>query len=383
MAKICVVAPVHNNRDIRIYTKEILTFLNEGYEVVQISRSSEDCINDDLFFEKYTELVVPRYKNRMQRLLLTPWLVKESLKTKADIYHVHNPDTLLLGFILKVFRKKVIYDTHEDFSERILMREYLAKPLRKVLALIITKLEKNAGKYFDLCIVTQVQIQDRIKKSILIENPPKVSSDINDKAIKISKEISKDRNSFRLIYVGGISEGRGIKVIINSLVEVNKYFSCRLWLIGPFMEENLYSQISNLDGWKYIDYLGEMKQEDAFSYMIKSDVGIVTILDIGDHKYTSPNKLFEYQMFSLPFIASNFKTWKRRVEKNKSGIFVNPMYINELVEAIKYLEKNPIERKEMGNRGREYIQKYFNWEIEAEKLLIAYKKILNEKDSNN
>lgn len=372
MKKVCILAPVHPYDDVRVFQKEAKTLCENGYKVTLFARAEKDMIIDGIQIKK-----VPAYKKRLQRFLYHPILFLKALKTNSDVYHLHNPDTLLMGFLFKAIGKKVIYDTHEDFSKRILMREWIPMRLRKIVAIMVEYLEKKAAQYFDACIVTQPQLSDKMgPKTILIENAPVLDNSLTKRAYDLANNIKKEKNLIRLIYVGGISKYRGIKETILVLENVNKQIPCRLWLIGPCFEKGFLQELQKMDGWKYVDYLGQLPQDKAFAYMISSDIGIVTILDIGDHATTSPNKLHEYQRFGLPFIASNFKQWIKKVGKTQSGIFVNPSDIDEIGKCVINLARDEKLREIMGKNGQQYIFNEFNWNIESKKLIEVYNKLI-------
>lgn len=369
MKVVYIASPIHDYKDVRIFQKEAISLAENNYQVYLLAQSPQSLFYNGVQIEK-----APTYKNRVQRLLNQPVILFKMLKKKVDIYHIHNPDMLIIGFILKLIGKSVIYDTHEDFSKRILMREWIPLFARKKVASIVSGLEKLASNYFDATIVTQPQMIKRFgKKTYLIENAPLLQSEVITKAIEISNNKEKEEGEVRVIYVGGISSTRGLIETIKALHEVNKVFACRMWMIGPCYEKSLIKQLSELPGWEYVDYLGYLTQEEAFAYMIKSDIGMVTILDVGDHSTTSPNKLFEYQRFALPFISSNFPKWVEQVGYTESGMFVNPSNINEIIKGISILGLNPELRKEMGLRGRKFIYNEFNWEMESIKMLEIYK----------
>lgn len=371
--EICILAPVHPYNDVRVFQKEAKTLCENGYKVTLFARVDKDVTIDGIQIKK-----VPKYKRRFQRFLYQPILFLKALKTNSDVYHLHNPDTLLMGFLLKAIGKKVIYDTHEDFSKRILMREWIPLRLRKIVAIMVEYLEKKAAQYFDACIVTQPQLKDKMgPKTILIENAPVLENTLTKSAYDLANNIEKEKNLIRLIYVGGISKNRGIKETILVLENVNKQIPCRLWLIGPCFEEGFLQELQKMDGWKYVDYLGQLSQDRAFAYMISSDIGIVTILDVGDHATTSPNKLHEYQRFGLPFIASNFKQWIKKVGKTQSGVFVNPSDIDEISKCVINLAKDEKLRKFMKKNGQQYIFNEFNWNIESKKLIELYNKLIS------
>ena len=50
---------------------------------------------------------------------------------KADIYHIHDPELLLIALKLKKRNKKVIYDAHEDLPRQILTKHWIPKIIRK------------------------------------------------------------------------------------------------------------------------------------------------------------------------------------------------------------------------------------------------------------
>lgn len=368
MDKICIIAPVHPYNDVRVFQKEAKSLKKNAYVVQVISNIDSQKVVDGIQVIK-----APVFNNRIQRILLNPIILFQALKTKSDIYHLHNPDTLIIGFVLKAFGKKVIYDTHEDFSKRILMREWIPILLRKTVALVVKTMEKTASKYFDAVIVTQPQMLDKFGgKSHLIENAPILQNDLTDMAYKLSESISEDDKVVRLIYVGGISRLRGVLEIIKVLERLNETHSFRLWLIGPCSDNLFLEELKRMNGWKYVDYLGFLPQEEAFAHMIKSDIGLVTILDVGDHSTTSPNKLFEYQRFALPFVASNFPKWIQQVADTESGIFVDPLDIDKITQSLITLGVDPEVRMNMGRNGQLYIFNKFNWDIESEKLIDLY-----------
>lgn len=365
--RVCILAPVHRFDDIRVFQKEAITLSERGYEVILIARKE-----DDQEVRNIKVIGVPKYKNRLQRLIIQPWLLRQVLSSKARLIHLHNPDTLLIGFLLKLLGKTVIYDTHEDFSKRILIRKWIPKGLRQVLAYLVGSLERLAGYTLDATISTQEEVSKRIgRNSVVIENAPLVNSTLIQNAYRISKSIKKE-DVFRLVYVGGISKERGLLQVIEALETLNKKgLEVRLWLIGPKGNEDI-SEASQLSGWKYVDYLGYLPQDEAFAYMIQSNIGIVTILDVGDHRNTSPNKIYEYQRFGLPFIASSFEKWEKQLREINSGLFVDPQSVSEIVSAVEYLFNNKNVRISMGMRGQKFISETFNWEKESKKLIDMY-----------
>jgi len=110
--------------------------------------------------------------------------------------------------------------------------------------------------------------------------------------------------------------------------------------------------------------------------MIKADVGLVPYLNVGGHDKANPNKIFEYQRFGLPFVASDFELWKNHMDNSKTGLFVNPESSIEIAEATIFLLKNRAKASEMGELGKKQILHRYNWDIESKKLLDVYNSII-------
>jgi hypothetical protein len=156
--KVCIVAPVHIWDDVRVFHKQAITLRREGYQVVLVARSSEEHVVDGVLIKPATAIL----KGRIGRFLSLPFVFLQAISEAADIYHVHNPDTLPIGFALKLLKRKVVYDTHEDFTRRILMRDWIPKILRPMLANSVGFVEKLAGRFFDASFATQRVVVERL-----------------------------------------------------------------------------------------------------------------------------------------------------------------------------------------------------------------------------
>lgn len=375
MAKIFIVSPIHKWDDVRVFKKEAMTLSESGMEVTLYAKSPKDFVKDKIQIRSVSKERQPLFKRIKDQFKL----FKILKNGRPDVVHFHNPDTLPLAIISKyVFKYRVIYDTHEDFSKRILMREWIPKIFRYPIAKSIELLEIMACYLLDDVIVTQDNLKEKYKnKPKVILNAPVISEKDFEKSKIISEGLSIS-NKFKFVYIGGISKSRGIEEFLDAyLIFSEKYGieSSEFYLIGPIQVEYL-NYLKSQKKWELVKYLGELPQEEAFAYLIKSDVGICTILDVGDHKNTSANKLYEYQRYMKPFIATDFPKWKKELEHVGSGIFVNPQDKNELSNAMEFLYRNRDECEKMGGKGLEYIEQKFNWDIESKKLLDIYKELL-------
>ena len=369
--KICIVAPISTFDNIRVFHKEAKSLVKYGYSIVYFSRINKSQTVSNISVKK-----VPSFKIRYLSFVYLPILFFRLLTEEADVYQLHNPDTLLLGFGLKLLGKKVIYDTHENFKFRTLMRDWLPKWLRPLIAKIIFGLEKRAAHKFDGTIVTQEDMVEIFgEKAVFLPNAPIVKGEMVEQANLLSQKV-EICPCFRAIYIGGLSMDRGLFTMINAMGALSKHIKARLWLIGPEPKKKELLHIEQLPGWRYVDYLGCKSLTDTWAYLPKSDVGLAVLSDKGDYPFSSANKLYEYQAFALPFIASNFYKWRQQLEKENAGIFITPDSEEELVTALLKLASNKDLAIEMGQNGKNFVQTQFNWGIEEKKLISLYETIL-------
>jgi glycosyltransferase involved in cell wall biosynthesis len=279
---------------------------------------------------------------------------------------------------LKIFGKTVVYDTHEDFTKRIMIRNWVPFTIRKVVAYAVGISEKLLAKMLDASIATQIDVVSRLgEKAVLIGNVPRFNPELIKDVNALAHKIDDKFDGLRAIYIGGLSYSRGLLDMINAIEIANEIVPIRIWLIGAADQKDL-RDARNVDGWKYVDFYERMPQLEAFAYVSKSDVGLIVLRKIGGHECTDPNKIYEYMTFKVPFIASNFDSWFAKFKDIGAGCFVPPGDFEKLSQKLIELAKSPKKRAAMGERGYKYVEKY-NWNHEEIKLLNLYDSVVKNK----
>ncbi|MFD2189708.1 glycosyltransferase [Pistricoccus aurantiacus] len=369
---IIIIAPVHAWDDVRVFKKQAVSLAKSGFDVKLIARIEKKDFIDGV------EVIPPAgsSKNRFLRFLSIPLISFQALFLKGKVYHLHNPDTIPIAFFLRFFGNKIIYDTHEDFTQRILSRYWLPKILRGFIAWAVGKAEVLTARVAQASIATQQEVAERLgNKCLIIKNLPRVDDELIEQVSKLTNQINGKGCSLRVVYIGGVSPARGLYEMVDALPKVNEEINCRLWLIGRAQQEFLESA-SKRKGWDYVDYFSKMAQEKAFAYVKKSDIGLIYINDVGGHAMIDPNKIYEYMTFSRPFVASNFKKWREDFEGINAGVFIEPGSSDKLSESLLKLARlDKKELEKMGNNGKKFVDQN-NWEKEYQRLLKIYEGIL-------
>lgn len=360
--KICHMTSVHRPNDDRIVLKECVALLDIGYDVSIVFLGD---LNEVIDGRIHYVCAGDQYQSRKTRFLKGIWKVYGAAKKiNADLYHFHDPELIPVGVLFKLFGKKVIYDVHEDVPKQIMSKEWIKVYFRKPVALLMQFIEKIADIIFDGIIVVLPTIKNKFSKSHceVIYNYP-----LKDEMY--SNVIWSDR---KLVfgYAGGLSIIRGINEICSA---AKFYKDITIYIAGDFENNNIKSTILDC---KQILYKGYLTREEMKKFYSEIFCGLVLFHPEKNHIESQPVKMKEYMAAGIPFIASDFPEWKKFVDKYKCGICVNPLDINAIADAMKWMVEHPEEAEQMGNNGRKAVIDNFSWEHEKKKLVSFYKKIL-------
>lgn len=363
--KVCHFTSVHPVYDTRIFLKECSSLAMAGYETFLVATGCNGTVKNGVRIKGVPCLNGGRFK----RFISTAWRTYKLAKSiDADIYHFHDPELLPYGLLLKKHGKKVIYDVHEDVPEDILIKDWMPKLIRRLVAICFEVFENWASKRMNYVIAATPSIYDRflqIGSSVENINNYPIINELLLPRIENKKKIKA------VCYVGAIDERRGIV----EMVEAISRAKTSLMLAGEFSTISLREKVVKMSGWPRVKELGRLSRPEVAQLLSESAAGLVIFHPGPNYTNSQPNKMFEYMSAGLPIIVSNFSRWKEFVEKNKCGICVNPSDANEIANAIRWIINHPDEARIMGENGRKAVMEKYNWESESKKMLSIYHKL--------
>ncbi len=369
--RVCQITTVHIRKDGRIFHKECVSLAEQGYDVTLLVNDGQGDEHD----QGVRLLDIGGYRGRVKRIIgAQPKALLMALRQKADIYHFHDPELIGIGLLLRLFGKQVVYDVHEDLPNDILAKPWIPPLLRAKVAKISAFMERVAARRFAACVCTTPTIQGRFSVSggsdvVLLRNYPIArvgEAEPNDNCPDSAADI-------RLCYAGGISDARGLR----QMIELADATQTRLCLMGPIRGVAM-EVLEAMPGWQYVDYLGMLSKEEVErEYSRQPAIGLVILLPGYGYDEALPIKLFEYMLFGLPVICSNFPLWSSIVEENDCGISVNPEDVDQISGVILALKRDPERILDMGARGRKAVLEKYSWIAERTKLFELYDRLLS------
>ncbi|OYD17599.1 hypothetical protein CH333_00280 [candidate division WOR-3 bacterium JGI_Cruoil_03_44_89] len=370
--KVCILTSVHSAFDTRIFHKEVRTLVNARYNVILIAQHNKNEVVD-----RVKIVALPKPKNRFFRVFTTAReTYKLALRQKADIYHFHDPELIPVGILLKVLtRAKVIYDVHEDVPKQILTKEWIPLYIRALVSKIAFLSERVSSIFFDAIIVAGKDIAEHFpasNKITILRNFPLLEMVQRNK-----KKRQNAKGQVILVYAGGLTKDRGIKEMVHVMDYVKNNVELRL--LGNFDDLSLEREITK-NASKKVKFIGWVPYEQVFQYLREADIGLILLHPTPNYviAFGRFNKIFEYMAAGLPIVASNFPSLREIIEDIGCGITVNPLNPREIAKTIEYLIMHPNNAQKMGENGRKATLKKYNWEIEKERLLSVYEKLMEK-----
>jgi glycosyltransferase involved in cell wall biosynthesis len=366
--RICHFTSVHPWNDIRIFHKECVSLAAMGHDVTLVAVGEKD---DDFVLQGVRVVtLVNSFTGRGSRALrFSGKVVSSALNIDADIYHFHDPELLPYAKRFVRLSKKVVYDVHEDLPRQISTKPWIPKLFRGLAASIAEWMENHLVKGVSGVVAATPHIEKRFQlltsRTCCVFNAPLLR--------EFSLQSTPSYSSRKLVYIGLISEKRGILTLLHALENING----RLQLAGKFESDQLLAHCKNMPAWKKVDYHGVLDRAAIAGLLCESSVGMVTLHPTTNYLESYPIKMFEYMGAALPVVASDFPLWKGIVEKHEAGVCVNPLDSEAIANAVNRLLDNAGQCRKMGEKGRKHILSEFNWEHEALKLSTFYETLMN------
>lgn len=363
--RVCHISTVHPLYDDRIFYKECISLAGNLYEVYLVVSHTEDELIQDVNI-----LSIPFPKNRTERLLKNSFLAfKRALKIHPNIIHLHDPELIGLGIIFRLLGKKVIYDVHEDVPKQIRYKKWLGSSLlRYLISKVIGLIESTSTLFFNRIIVVTEDIKKKfpVSKTILLRNFPRLDM------IRNSVPPDLEKKNKVVMYVGNLSEIRGIKEVIDA----TEFVKAELWLLGEWENKEYEAYCKASAGWKKTSYFGKKRLDEVYGYLKLADIGIALLYPSKNYLTSLPVKAFEYMALGIPMVVSDFPYWREIF--SGSAEFANPYKPDEIAEKLNMLITNDLLCKQLSKYSVNLIKNKYSWETESEKLITLYKELLNE-----
>lgn len=367
--KVCILTSVHPPFNQRIFLKEAKSLAEAGYDVTEIVPHVHDEERDGICVK-----AVPQPGSRLERMFVTSWKVgRAALSENADVYHFHDPELIPIALVLKLLKKRVIYDAHEALAEKILSKKWIHEWLRPFVSRAVAVFERLSARFFDH-VVTADSFAARTfsgQKVTILPNYPLLEM--------VKKDSCKDdrcSDKTVVIYVGDLTRERGLHVMLEAMALL-KSENTELHLVGTFENAQDEERARSL---AYVKYHGFLPMSQVYEHLLRAHIGLVLLQPVPAYFHAGENttKLFDYMACGLAVVASDFPNLRKIVESSGCGLCVDPCRPEEVARVISSLIGDPDTRNAYGGNGRSAAVREFNWKNESKVLVGLYREILGQ-----
>lgn len=372
---VCHISTVHDLSDVRVFYRECCSLVTAGYEVHLIIPCEQSCVKKGVHIH-----CIRRVKSRLLRMLFMPWVaMRKALRTKASLYHYHDPELVFMGFVLRwFFGKRVIFDIHESVARQIMGKGYLPRFTRKAVSLSYRFLEHISIRGQVLILANENSLPDYSSNVYLVRNYPLLNEDLIASAVD-EKQTSKIP---LLVYVGGVTKVRGALVYIELAAKLAaKHHEFRMLLIGPCskeLHEELNARIKRFNLTDMVFVTGHMDYPKAMHCVARATIGMCLLLPLPNYTTCLATKVIEYMMLGTPVLASDFDVWRPYVEGERTGMLADPTNVDEVLEVCEKMLADRDQLAAMGRQGMIAVRDKYNWSSEFGVLLECYQDLLSK-----
>ncbi len=291
-----------------------------------------------------------------------------------DVIHTHDFHSLIIGKELSSRLKKNGHDINwvHDFHEYVKGLEGLDDEIKE----LSLNQEKESIFHADFLTTVSPTLSTALKNDYKLKEEPTVlfnapnRSNFNlDYDLTIRKKLNLPANVDLGVFIGGVSEFRGLHTLIGAMPLIPKlHIALVTETKGKYMD-TLIENAKKLRCYERLHILPYVDSTEITSFIRDATFGIHPMVRYGNAEVALPNKLFDYIHAKIPVIVSNCTTMEQFVNKWKIGLVFEAENEKDLADSIKKLLEEP--EKFTGNITDEILNT-FSWETSEKQIKNIY-----------
>jgi len=194
-----------------------------------------------------------------------------------------------------------------------------------------------------------------------------------EKNVEYSRQLGVE-GKFVAAYVGTHGMAHGLNLLLEAAQKLQHRADIAILLAGDGAERSRLAAEVAQRGLQNIQLLGQLPKSDMPKLWSITDVSLVVLKKLDLFLTVIPSKLFESMAMRRPIVLGVAGESAELLRESGAGIVIEPESVEQLVAAILELADSQHLGRELGNKGRSYVETHFNRQVLAdrfEQLLIA------------
>ena len=370
MPAICFVSTVHDPFDSRVFFKLARSLARAGYAVTLLAPDAPDRSMDGVRLKPLPRKPPARAAWKRWLRLLGVW--KQARAQRADLYVIYDPEMTLVGLLLKLGGRKVLYDVHEHVPYQILDKEWIPAALRRPVAWLVDRYERLAVRAFDAVTPAFEQIAERFPH---VRHKMTITRNVPDPARGLPADPATPAPDGAIIavYSGSVQPDRCVLECVQAVNLLDPALKVHLWVIGPFKTEAYEADLRAAAG-ERVRLWGNVRHDEVPALLAQAHIGLMSLRPQRNSSVNWPIKLFEYMAAGLPIVMHDNPFWLDLA--GSSALPVNIEDPASIAAGIAVLAADGARRAEMGACGRARVQQKYDWADQEARLLAVVEQLI-------
>ncbi|MCG7990049.1 MAG: glycosyltransferase family 4 protein [Candidatus Thiodiazotropha lotti] len=363
-------------------------------EIALLKKNNHDVLT---YFRNNSDLL--RY-SPLKLALTTLWSIKSFKKiselireNKPEIIHVHNTLPLVspsIYWAANKYRIPIVQTVHNyrlSCLNALFLRDgklceecigkfpyagilnscYRASRKASAVLAFMLLLHRTIGTYKNK-ISHYIALSEFSKNKLVLSGVSNKKITIKPNYIDHVLEKSTKRSN-ELLYVGRLSNEKGISLLLDALSKLNGY---KVTVIGEGPELPLVQNNIN------IKYIGKLTNESVLKRM--SSALALLIPSICYENF--PRIIVEAYSCGLPVIASSIGSIKNLVDDGETGLLFDPISSTDMAKKIDWAVSNQEEMKKMGSKARKKYENEYTAEKNYKQLIDIYSRTISSQKTD-
>jgi len=381
--KICHISILHKPFDPRIFYRECYSLNIAGYEthlIIPLIKNSTEIKNGIILHNNRDQSKETSAINLAERLSRLWCSLKISRSINADLYHLHDPELIPVGLLLKLFNKKIIFDSHENNTAYIMQKAHIPFLFRHLLKIYLTIIEFLAAKFFDEIITADNGVKElfieryHANEAQVIHNFPRLDLFTSSSALPVNERL------YDIVYHGSIPKSHlETAFAIDDILRERKLAARWLffgacshvsWALGEIKKRGIEKS--------FVIDPHLIPADQVVDRVCQAKIGFIPLPDLPKFHDNIPSKLFEFMALGLPVVMSDLPPSRPFVGDGSGVIMVPPGDYEAYANAIISLLSDPALYAKKAAQGVEKVNSNFSWHRESIKLINLYERILQK-----
>jgi len=202
----------------------------------------------------------------------------------------------------------------------------------------------------------------------VVGNTPRIDKHMSGEESAAAEKV-RGITGLNLLYVGGVTAGRGLITVVQALAEIQRRVGkVTLVVIGDGIGlEGLRQEVEQAGLSDSVYLAGWLDQQYIPNVIAAADVCLVPHYVDTHIDTTLPNKIYDYMVHSKPVVVTHSISLRELVEDNQCGLWYHDKDPQELAKVISQLAV-PEVAQHYGRNGHEAVQSRLNWAADADVL---------------